>query len=389
VIREHREVSRKIIADETGLSTPSITRLVNELIEANILCLGSSAQEEGAGPGRPASVVKLNPSHGCVIGVDLGEHEIHAAIGDMSGKIAMRHSEPAFSDEGGEATFESLIRAIREVHRQYHAGFSQDLPPLRSVTIGVAGMVDPNSAAVVDAPNVKGWKNYPLRDQLESKFPGLAIRVENDVNVAAIGESVCGVARGCQNFVFAGFRRGIGSGIFIGGKLYRGNAGFAGEIGKMSFDPEFKHSQAGGLGFLETVSGESVLLERAAKSGCNLSTEQGRSPTLKSLCQAAVAGDEVAAKIVDDAFRNYGVAIANIASLLDPELVVVGGELAPIQDLAVTRIGQTVRQLIPNPPRIEGSSLGPDAPLVGAFQQAHRDACEMLLESMSEKVSSQ
>lgn len=382
VIQKNREVSRRVIAAETGLSTPSITRLVNELVDAEILRVSSSATEELTGPGRPASVVQLNPDRGCVIGVDLAEHQIKVAIGNMRGKISLTHHVSTQAEQGGEVTFESLLTAIREVFRQYQETHSGVAPVLRAITVGVAGTVNPTSAEVVDAPNIRGWKNYPLRDRMEVEFPGLFIRIENDVNAAAIGESVCGVAVDCQNFVFAGFRQGIGAGIFIGGKLYRGHAGFAGEIGKMSFDPTFEHAKANGLGFLETVAAERVLIEKANSSGLNISSDDKTQPTLRALCDAAHQGDVIANQIVNEAFGNYGVAIANIASLLDPELVVVGGELAPVIDLAVTRISETVQQLIPNPPQIKGSSLGPAAPLEGTFQQAHRDACEMILEGM-------
>ena len=113
-IRAKREVSRRVIATETGLSTPSITRLVNELMDAKVLSVHESTTVDGAGPGRPASVVKLNPSYCCAIGVDVGEHVIQAALGDMSGKIQLTSRMPTDADKDSDATFLNLINGIKD-----------------------------------------------------------------------------------------------------------------------------------------------------------------------------------------------------------------------------------------------------------------------------------
>ena len=383
VIRVHREVSRRVIAKETGLSTPSITRLVNELISARILSVSEFSQGEGAGPGRPASVVKLNPNYCCVIGVDVGEHVTQTAIGDMSGTIEHSSQTPLNAEVGGTVTLTSILNAIDEVRNLYAAKFSDEVPPLKAITVGVPGTVDPNSFRVVKAPLVNGWTDFDLKEQLEAKIPDVSIRIVNDINAAAIGESAFGVAKGYDDFVFVSVRRGIGAGIFINGKLFQGHAGFAGELGKMVFDPDFKYSDVKGMGHLETLYGEAPMLEQAIERGVKFETSDSSKPRLRTLSLAAANGDANAIEILKMALKNYGVAIANIASLLAPSIIVVGGDIDPVMEMTVAELTKTIGHLIPSPPKIAGSTLGEQAVLQGTFYQAHKDACDLMLSGES------
>jgi predicted NBD/HSP70 family sugar kinase len=380
VIREHREVSRRVIAKETGLSTPSITRLVNELIEANILSVNDNNHHEGAGPGRPASVVMLNPTHCCAIGVAVGEQQIQTALCDMSGRIQLSAKCPTSADRGGQFTADKIIRSIHEIREMYVGNFSGDIPPLRAITISVPGTVSPESSLIVNATNnIRDWVNFTLKEQVEQQFPGVTIRIENDINAAAIAESAYGVARECSDFVFVSFRKGIGAGIFIDGKLYRGHSGFAGEIGKIAFSSEFNFSDADGAGHFETICSEKPLVRQAVDRGVEIEHSESGRPTLRGLCMAAINGDSAAKEILEDALKHYAVAVANIASLFDPAMVVIGGEIRPAIDMAITQIRETVGNLIPSPPTVIASSLAEQASLKGCLYQAHKDACDTLM----------
>lgn len=377
VIRDHRNISRRAISEATGLSTPSITRLVNELIALEIVQVNEIHQEPGAGPGRPATSLTLNPLCGCSIGVDIGEHTIRAAIGDMGGNIQLTRQVPSLGSQGGDATFDGLVDLIRELREQFQQQ-SDAAIPLRGISVCVPGTVDPDSSRVVLAPNISGWNNYPLKSKLNEVFDGLSIRIENDVNASAIGESSFGRAIGKDNFVFVSFRKGIGSGIFIDGKLYRGNAGFAGETGKLAFDPEFRLASAGGLGHLETLASESPLITKSVDAGVEFQSASGE-PELKDLCMAVSRGDKKAAEVFDFALSYYGAAVANIVCMLDPEMVVIGGELNTVLDFAVDKIRKRVGLLTPfDPEKIHGSTLGEQAALKGAFSQAFKDSCGSL-----------
>ena len=333
----------------------------------------------GAGPGRPASVVSLNPACGCVIGVDVGEHFIQAALGDMNRDIVAESRMSTDAEQGGEVTCVNIVRAIEEVLAFYGSPFPETAPPLRAITIGVPGTIDPISSKVVQAPKINGWSDFDLKARLKDHLPPAVLRIENDINAAAIGERAFGVAQDHNSFVFASMRGGIGAGIFIDGQLYRGNAGFAGELGKMVFDPDFLFSSAEGMGNLESICGEDTIAERANQRGARISASQSGRPTIRSLSQAVAAGNPDATEIFDSILEHFGLAIANIASLLDPSAIVVGGDIHEVMEIAVKRLNEIMGRLVPSPLIVVGSTLGDQAVLKGSLYQAHKDACDRLL----------
>lgn len=373
-VRALRCLSRKEIANVTGFSIPSVTRLVNELIEAGTLTATQGSPDDEAGPGRPAETISLNPSQGLFAGVDVGEHIIRVQIGDLRGDIKASHQAPTQAERGRETTLRVIEMLINKVLTDLKSEVHSSTTPLRAITLGIPGTVDELADLVLDAPNIKGWQNYPLRRGVADLFPDTLVRVENDVNLAAVGESAYGVAKDRSNFVFASFRRGIGAGIFINGELYRGGTGFAGELGFMAFGNKFDIKTAGGLGHLETLASEQPLSERAYEKGFTFSSDGA----FRELCIAANEGDPIALEIIADALEFYGVAVANVSSLLNPDLVVIGGSLSLIASRAVEKISETVCRLTPHPPQIEASQLGENATLKGAFYQAHVDACVTL-----------
>ena len=333
----------------------------------------------GAGRGRPASVVSLNPTCGYVIGVDVGEHFIQAALGDMNVGVINELQVPTDAAQGSDATCSKIVDAIKEVLAFNSSVDAESVPPLRAITIGVPGTIDPISSKVVKAPMIKGWSDFDLKSKLKDRLPKVPLRIENDINAAAIGEYSVGVAQDHDNFVFASMRGGIGAGIFIDGQLYRGNAGFAGELGKMVFDPDFQFSPTEGLGNLESICGEATVAETASQKGIVLGAGQSGQPTIRSLSNAVAEGNRQATEIFESILNNFGLAIANIASMLDPRVIVVGGDIHEVMGMAVQRLNEIINRLVPSPPVIVGSSLGDKAVLRGALYQAHRDACDRLL----------
>ena len=158
-VRANGEISRRLIAKETGLSTPSVTRLINGLVSADFLQVDDSLSLEGAGPGRPASIIKLNPDCGCIIGVDVGEHVIQVALADMNGNILAESQKPTDAEEGGDVTCKNIAAGVDEVLAEHHALGKPD-QRLRAITIGAPGTIDPVSSKVVKAPMINGCLLY-------------------------------------------------------------------------------------------------------------------------------------------------------------------------------------------------------------------------------------
>ena len=381
-VRVNGEISRRLIAKETGLSTPSVTRLINGLVSADFLQVEDSFSTEGAGPGRPASIIRLNPDCGCIIGVDVGEHVIQVALSDMNGNILAESQKSTDAEQGGDVTCENIAVAVDEVLAEHRSLGKQD-QPLRAITIGAPGTIDPVSSSVVKAPMINGWSNFDLKGKLRERLPFVPLRIENDNNAAAIGEYAVGVAKGVDNFVYASIRRGIGAGIFINGKLYRGSAGFAGEMGKMVWDSNFAFSSTSGLGYLESICAEDAVVEREKQTLAGLEAENSQRPTIRSISKAASAGNAKAIEVLSSILEPLGLAIANIASLLDPQVVVLGGDIHFAMDMAVDGLNQTIGKLVPTPPQVLASSLGDQAIIRGTLYQAHQDACDRLLVSTS------
>ena len=338
VIRAYREISRRRISSVSGLSVPSVTRLVNELVDSGYLKVNESMMVEGAGPGRPASFVSLNPSCGSVIGVDVGEHFIQVALGDMNGRILKESRMPTDAEQGGNVTCSKIVQAIDEVLASNDSSQTETAPPLRAITIGVPGTIDPVTSKIVIAPMINGWSDFDLKASLKDRLPQVSLRIENDINAAAIGEYAVGVAKDHNNFVFASMRGGIGAGIFIDGQLYRGNAGFAGELGKMVFDPDFHFSPTDGMGNLESICGESTVAATLNERGIDLGAGKSGQPTISSLSEAVAQGNPEAIEIFEAMLGHFGLAIANLASLLDPRVIVVGGDIHAIMELSLIHI---------------------------------------------------
>jgi len=381
-VRLNGEISRRLIAKKTGLSTPSVTRLINGLVSANFLQVNDSFSVEGAGPGRPANVIKINPDCGCIIGVDISEHVIQVVLADMNGNILAESQKPTDAEQGGDFTCENIAVGIDEVLAEHHAQGKQD-QVLRAITIGVPGTIDPVSSRVVNAPMINGWSDFDLKSKLNERLRLVPLRIENDNNAAAIGEYAEGVAKGVDNFVYTSIRRGVGAGIFINGEVYRGSAGFAGEMGKMVWDSNFVFSADGGLGYLESICAEDVVVEREKKTLAGLEAEGSQRPTMRSISKAAAAGNAKAMEVLTSVIEPLGLAIANIASLLDPKVIVLGGDIRFAMNIAVDGLNQRIGGLVPAPPQVLASSLGDQAVIRGTLYQAHQDACDRLLVSMN------
>ena len=370
-VQSARALSRRGVSSRTGLSTATVTRHVNELVAAGVLRSGAPAAAEQAGPGRPPEELVLEPRYGRVIGVDVGEHRIRVAVADFAGTVTARIDRSTCAREGREASLKQLSDAMTEA--------LDGTPEVLAAVVGVPGMVDVRTGVVIDAPNLHGWRELDLQRVIRDRL-GLsgAVRIENDVNLAAVGEAARGAARGSQDFVFVSIRRGIGAGVFVEGRLLRGHAGMAGEMGFMASESSFDYRAANGLGHLETAAGEQRLLERATAIAPELWSARVDEATMRDLCLAVREGHQAATAIMDEALQRYGVAVANIVGLLDPELVVIGGDIAVIGEIAVGRIGEVVDRLVPHAPVLRHSALGEEATLHGALHQAHMHACDTL-----------
>lgn len=313
----------------------------------------------------PSTTRGLEAKTRFVVGVDLGgtKTTLVAATGDA--RIAARTSIPTpHTEESLAAWLSATIR--RFVKEEGHAPES-----LQAVGIGVPGSVDLASGEVFLAPNL-GWNaRYPLRGRLEEAL-SVPVLMDNDVNMAAVGEQAFGAARSARNFVFVAVGTGLGAGIVIDGKLYRGSHWTAGEIGYMTVSDDCPSQVYTDLGYLERVASGRGIAEAAQRAGLASRRSQNAEVVAmdaKGVFAAAARGEAQAQSIVDQAETSLALGLVNIIALMDPELIVIGGGVA-LNKTILEPIRTAVRRLIPTETRIVMSELGAEAQVLGAAATA-------------------
>jgi predicted NBD/HSP70 family sugar kinase len=364
LIRDEGSLSRAQMARRSGLSKPTVSQALVGLSDAGlVLETGRSTGRKGPG----AALYELNPRSGFVVGVDVGRNWVRAALADITGKFVARTQERAERSSG------RLVEQMGTIAHKLASDAGIEWGEVTHATVGSSGVLDPTSGTLALAPNLPGWGRHGLVDAIREQL-GSEVSFENDVNLAALGESWRGAGAGVANFVFLSVGTGVGLGIVIDGKLFRGAYGAAGEIAYVpvaSDDPYSPHNRRRGA--LEEAASASGVI-RAAR-------ERGMAPplTVKAIFAAARAGDRVAAEVVEEEAKRIALAIATVAPILDPELVILGGGIAAgAGDLLIDTAARELDRLSPFRPRLTVSTLADDAVTNGAVATALAAAQEQV-----------
>jgi glucokinase len=352
--------SRAELVRRSGLSPPAVSALVGKMLRAGFL------SEEGVGEsrgGRPPTLLRFNARFGYVLGADIGGTRVRIALADLNGEVLAHAEEPTRkSPPGARPIVEQIATLSRHVVKAAGVRWRE----VKAMAVGAPGITDVEHGIVRHAPNLPGWRDVPLRELIEGAVR-LPVHVENDVNMAVLGESWRGVAQGRRNVVFIAIGAGIGAGILLNGELYRGSTHAAGEVGYMLLDPKAIHEEFRELGFLEMRASGPALAARARQL-------MGRSRTWEATAvfEAARRGDERARRIVDDVTAYLSAAAANVATLLDPEMIVLGGGVSLAGELLAEPIREAIERTVPAKPAVVVSALKDRAQLYGAIFSALR-----------------
>jgi predicted NBD/HSP70 family sugar kinase len=364
--------NRAALIQATGLSGPTVGTLVSQLIRRGLV------RDLGTGPsrgGRRPFVMELNTRYGFVAGIALGASKTHLAVADLRGERLAQLVIPTPSELGPRALLMHVATATRSLLRE------TNVPPGRLLAVGVGapGVVDRERGMVVAlAPNLKGWSNVHVGTTLK-KALGAPVVVENDVNLAVLGERWRGTARGHDTCAFIRVGTGIGAGIMSHGALHRGHRCLAGEIALMCMGPQFVDMDFGSRGCLETLAG----LKALATSWPH---RAGDDPErwLAEMFEAARKGDRRVLKAVDRVATLVGIAAANLSLVLDPSLIVLGGVVAAKGPHFVQQVRRIVHRIVPARTEIVVSTLGEEATLWGSLLMATSEARERLRPSLRE-----
>jgi len=364
LIRREGAMSRAQAARRSGLSKPTVSLALSMLEQAGLVHQTGRAQ----GPKGPGAVVySLNPESGWVVGIDVGSHWVRGALADISGAVRARRDQR--TKRGAAATAAQICDMAHSLAAEHGLDWSK----VNHAAVGLPGVLDPMGTHLALSSNLPGGRRGGLVDAIRSQLGGM-VSFENDVNLAALGEQAAGCAVGVQNFVFLSVGTGVGLGIVIEGRLYRGARGAAGEIGYMPLGAGDPHDRA--------TRRRGALEEATSASGVvSLARELGMPPPLtpKRVFDAARRNDPLAARVVQAEANRIAMAIAAVAPVLDPELVILGGGIGGGGgDLLVDRTLAELTDLSPFRPRIEVSVLGDEVVLQGALSTALAAAREQV-----------
>jgi glucokinase len=353
--------TRSELIEATGLSAPTVGSLVTHLIRSGLV------RDVGAGPsrgGRRPAFMEFNARHRFIGGIDVGPTRTRLSVADLRGEMVAHDIVPTPTEKPPTAALTTLAASLRSLMR------SAQVSPDRLIAVGAGapGAVDRDRGVVTMAPNLSGWADVPMREVL-SRALDAPVVVENDVNLAVLGEHWRGAARGHDTCAFIFVGTGIGAGVLINGELHRGHHTMAGEIAVMCMGPQFIDVNFGSRGCLETLAGLKALAERWPRA-----LEAGPERWVAELLEASAAGDKKARKAVEETARLIAIAVANTAAVVDPSLIVLGGAMFAQARPLVDEVRQVVARIARSPVEVVESALGKEAPLAGCLLVAGQEA---------------
>jgi predicted NBD/HSP70 family sugar kinase len=338
-IRAGSPISRAEISRRSGISKPTVSLALESLLQADLVRETTNRPD---GPGYGAVYFEPVAEAAVVLGLDLGARFVRGAVCDLAGEVRARQDvELTVAEVAG------AVEAIERLHSSLLETSGLDRDRIDGVVVGVPGVVEQGTGLLRVAENVAGLEGRAFASELQNAL-GLPVTLENDVNLAALGEQWRGVARGVDDFVFLSIGTGVGAGVVLGGELHRGRHGAAGEIdfALIAFDG----------------------VDPAAEKVSELAAELlGRAEDPRTVFGAAREGDEAARTVVAEVARRIALHVAPFAAVADVELVVLGGGIGANGDLLLDPIGHQLTEWLPFPPRLEVSTLGEAAVLTGAL----------------------
>lgn len=367
------------LVEHTGLSRPTVERIVDDLVEAG--WLAESFFEPGQRRGRPARELSFRADAAAVLGIDIGVRRASVAVADLGGTLSLERSAALDPDLSRAERLERVAGLASEAVAS--VGFAPDA--VIQAVAGSPGIVDVDAGVVSQCSLMPDWSGLPLASELTTRL-GIPVRIDNDANLAAEGERWLGVAQGVRDVVFVLAGERLGAGIVVDGAVVRGFAGGAGEMGFTQLLEAGPGSE--GIGALARQVGSTALrglldADDPRASGELLRTLVADDPeqvNTEVLLEAARLGDSVARAVIESILGRIARAIAVLGSVLNPELIVIGGAVAEASEQILGPLREEVRQLALLPTRIEASSLSHRSVALGAVHQSLTLAVSDLVE---------
>lgn len=368
-IRQHAPLSRAEVAKFTGLNRSTVSQIINTLLDRKLV-QETTLQVDRIG--RPGLLLELNPSGGFAIGIEIGVNFLSLVATDFLANVFWRQRLKTDARENVDTILE---RAYEMTEIGLEKGTAAGLQPL-GIGLGVPGLVDLRHGELMFAPNL-GWAHVPMAKLWSQRFD-LPVFVDNEAKAAAVGEYYFGKSRGINNFIFLNAGVGLGAGIMIDGKLFRGSHGFASEVGHMVMDKNGDLCGCGKRGCWETqVSPKAVIrrfretLKQGVPSTVLLAADNDMDNIVfETIANAALQGDNAALIAMQEVGEQLGLGIANLINVFNPEMVILGGELNYASEILLPVVRQVISRYAINLETqdliIAASAHGRDACVMGA-----------------------
>ena len=332
-----REISRAELARRSSLSRSTVSAIVSDLLETGLVEEARAGISSG---GRRPIMLEFQDQSSFIAGLELGATHVSCVLTDLRCNIRSSWSAPAPVRDQPQAALEKMSMAVRSVLA------ADGVDPSRVLGIGVAvpSPVDDENPGELLPLVAPSWKGFNIATHLEEDF-GRPVFIDNDANLGALAELWWGVGCTAGDLAFIKVATGIGAGLIINARIFRGSSGIAGEIGHTSIDPNGPRCVCGLNGCLTTFIGTPALLERAEAKLRTVGSNRPPPRSIDDLVSAALEGDPPSVELIRYAGQKLGVGIANMLNLLNPRTVVLGGGIARAGEILLDAVHETIRGL--------------------------------------------
>src|SRR3954468_20266581 len=359
-LRDEGTISRAEIARRTGLSRSTVSSLVADL-QADGLVVerpepGSAHGQQGGGP---PILLSFDASAGAAIGIDFGHSHLRVAVSDLASTILSERREPLDTDHDAQQGLELAAEMVSDALAD--AGVPRSA--VIGAGMGLPGPIEQSAGTVGSSAILPGWIGMTAATEMRRRLD-IPVMVDNDANLGALAEAAFGAGRDAGDLIYLKVSSGIGAGLILNGRLYRGSAGLAGELGHVLVSPDGVVCRCGNRGCLETIAGTGALVDLLRRS-------HGDDITIEGMLEAARNGDAGCRRVIHDAGRALGTVAATMLNLLNPEMLIVGGHLAAAGDILLDGLRESIsRAALPETGRtaeLVAGTLGERAHVLGAL----------------------
>ncbi|HEX4790104.1 MAG TPA: ROK family transcriptional regulator [Actinospica sp.] len=370
-LAEHEQLSRAELVGRTGLARATVSSIVYELINGNLVRESGAADAPGSRTGRPAQALSLVPDAAYALGLDMAHDHVRTVLTDLVGTVLWDQTRPVAVDGDPERALDTAVRLIDGAIADVHAPREKIL----GLGAGFACPVDKERRQLHAEGIMPGWVGVQPVEEL-TRRTGLSTQIINDANAGVLAEQRFGAARGCDNALYLRLSSGIGAGAICDGRMLTGHGGIAGELGHVVVEPHGLLCRCGNRGCLETIASPPAIADLLTRSW-------GRRIGAAEVPELLRRADRGTARAVADAGEAVGRVLAITVMMLNPEMIVVGGELAAAGETLfepmLSRINRNTMVCHAESLRIVPSALGDSAGVRGAAALVLERAPEALV----------